>query len=74
MSCGYSEMLSQRQCKIQLCMYRLGEQKVLESLFFELSKSLKSKIFHRWAPWCHLREKLTSLQTCRFELLGGWNV
>ena len=44
MSGGYSGKFSQRQCEIQLPGDNLGEQKVLESAFFRLSKSLKFKI------------------------------
>ena len=44
MSGGYSGKLSQRQCKIQLSRDDLGDQKVLESALFRLSKSLKSII------------------------------
>ena len=71
---GHSGKFSQKQCKIHLSMDKLGEQKILEGSFFELSESVKTKSFLRWAPWCRLRQILASLQTSRFELLGGWNV
>ena len=45
MSCGYPGNLSKMQCKIQLCRDNLEEKKVLESEFFGLSESLKSKLF-----------------------------
>ena len=44
MSGGYSGKFSRRQCKIQLSWDNLIEQKVLESAFFRLSESLKSKL------------------------------
>ena len=53
---GYSGKFSQRQCKIQLSGDNLGEQKVLESVFFRLSKSLNSKSLATMVPllWSHL--------------------
>ena len=41
MSREYSGKFSQRQCKIQLSKDNLGEEKVLESSFCGISKSLK---------------------------------
>ena len=41
---GYSERFSRIQCKIQLSRDNLGEKKSLESSFFGLLESLKSKI------------------------------
>ena len=48
-----------------------GEQKVLKSKFFRLSKSLKSKILATMVP---LPDILGLLQIYRFKLLGAWNV
>ena len=50
MSGGYSGKFSQRQCKIQLPRDNLGQQKVLESAFFRLSKSLRSKMLATMVP------------------------
>ena len=50
MGINYSGRFSQRQCKIQLSRDNLGEQKVLGSALFKLSKSLKSKIFTAIVP------------------------
>ena len=47
---GYSGKFLQSQCEIQLTMDNLGEQKVLESTFFRLIKSLKSKILATMVP------------------------
>ena len=65
MSGEYSAKCSQRQCNIKLSRDNLGEQKVTESAFFRLSKSLKPKIS---------RILLDLLQTSHCELLGGWNI
>ena len=45
LSRGHSGKFSRKQYKIHFSGDRLGEQNVLESLFFELSDSLKFKIF-----------------------------
>ena len=66
MSHGHSGKFLRRQCKIYLSVDRLGEQKVQKSSFFELSESPKSKIFPLVGTMV-----LPSLQTSRFELLGG---
>ena len=63
---GYSGKFLQRQCKIQLSRDNLEEQKVLESTFFRLSKSLKSTISANIVP--------PPGQTSHYELLGDWNV
>ena len=47
---GYSGKLSQRKCEIQFLRDNLGEEKVLESAFFRLAKSLKSKILATSMP------------------------
>ena len=47
---GYSGKISQRQCEIQFPRGKFGEQKVLESAFFRLSNSLKSKILATRVP------------------------
>ena len=50
MSGGDSGRFLPRQCDIQLPKDNLGDQKVLESEFFMLSKSLKSKILTTMVP------------------------
>ena len=55
---GYSKKFSRIQCEIQLSRDNLGEKKSLESSFFGLLESLKSKISSKAASWCHLRDKL----------------
>ena len=50
MLCGYSGKFSQKQCQIQLSTDNFGEQNVLESAFFKLSKSLKFKILATKVP------------------------
>ena len=50
MSSEYSGKFSRRQCEIQLSRDNLGDQNVLESAFFRLLKSLKSKILASMVP------------------------
>ena len=58
-----------RQCQIQPSKDNLGEENILKSVSFKLSKSLKYKFCQ---TWCHLSDKLDLLQKSHFELLGGW--
>ena len=69
---GIIRKFSQKQCKIQLPRYNLGEQEVLESALSTLSKSPKSKIFTTMVP----PPKYTGFITnpSYIELLWGWNV
>ena len=71
MSGGNSGKFSRRQCEIQLSSYNLGGQKVIESAFFRLSKSLKSKILATIVSPPGYTGFITKLP---FELLTGWNV
>ena len=50
MSSAYSGKFPQRQLEIKLSRDNLGEQKVLESTFLRLLKSLKSKILANMVP------------------------
>ena len=76
MSRGHSGKFSRRQCKFHLSMDRLGEQKVLESSFFELSKSLKSKILSvgTIVPPPRNTGFITNLPFWATWKHGGWNV
>ena len=58
---GYSGKFSKRQCKIQLPMDNVGEQKVLESFLVKFSKSLKSKILTTMVPFPGYTEFITNL-------------
>ena len=49
-SSGYSGKFSRRQCEIQVSSDNLGEQKVLESAFVRLLRSLKPKILASMVP------------------------
>ena len=72
---GYSrkfEKNGKRMGNSNFCRDNLGEQKILESASFRVSKSLKSKRLATMV--CYLRVILGLLQTSCFELLGGWSV
>ena len=71
MSSGYSWKYLQEHYKTHLPRDNLGEQKVLKSVIFRLSKRLKSKILATRVPPPDI---LGLLQTSGFELLWGWNV
>ena len=72
MSGGNSGKFLQREFKIQFSRNNLGEQKVLESAFFRLSKSLKPKILANMVPL--LEYTIALLQASCFELLEAWNI
>ena len=70
---GFSEKFSRRQCNIQPGI--TWESKRPWSVHFSgFHRAENPKSSLQWAPWYCLQDLLASLQTTRYEILGGQNV